>query len=155
MSEPREDAGEFAGVPDEFQRLWTPHRMAYIQAGPEPLVEVCPFCAAPETSDEDALIVPRGVHAYVLDSDLADVTGLTPDGAEWHTYLHEGTAREFGAPELDQSADEVTQLAVAWSAEAGLAADAEAVRAALDAHNVFAEETLGALIKALGLRAAA
>ena len=59
-------ASEFAGVPDEFQRLWTPHRMAYIQAGPEPLVEVCPFCAAPEKSDEDALIVHRGVHAYVL-----------------------------------------------------------------------------------------
>ncbi|NLA10280.1 MAG: HIT family hydrolase, partial [Microbacteriaceae bacterium] len=30
-------ASELAGVPDEFQRLWTPHRMAYITAGPEPL----------------------------------------------------------------------------------------------------------------------
>jgi ATP adenylyltransferase len=59
-------AAEFAGVPDEFQRLWTPHRMAYIQAGPEPLVEECPFCAAPGKSDEDALIVHRGTHAYVL-----------------------------------------------------------------------------------------
>jgi ATP adenylyltransferase len=59
-------ASEFAGVPDEFQRLWTPHRMAYIQAGPEPLVEECPFCAAPHKSDEDALIVFRGVRAYVL-----------------------------------------------------------------------------------------
>ena len=54
------------GVPDEFQRLWTPHRMAYIQAGPEPLRDVCPFCAAPERSDEDGLIVHRGVTAYVL-----------------------------------------------------------------------------------------
>jgi ATP adenylyltransferase len=59
-------ASDFAGVPDEFQRLWTPHRMAYIQAGPEPLVEECPFCAAPGKTDEDALIVHRGVHAYVL-----------------------------------------------------------------------------------------
>ncbi|MCC4907328.1 HIT domain-containing protein [Microbacterium sp. cx-59] len=59
-------ASEFAGVPDEFQRLWTPHRMAYIQAGPQPLVEECPFCAAPEKTDEDALIVHRGEHAYVL-----------------------------------------------------------------------------------------
>jgi len=55
-----------AGVPDEFQRLWTPHRMAYIQAGPEPLREQCPFCAAPERSDEDGLIVARGKTAYVL-----------------------------------------------------------------------------------------
>ena len=28
--------------PDEFQRLWTPHRMAYIQAGPEPLRDDVP-----------------------------------------------------------------------------------------------------------------
>lgn len=61
-----EDAATLAGVPDEFQRLWTPHRMAYIQAGPEPLRDMCPFCAAPERSDEDALIVHRGVTAYVL-----------------------------------------------------------------------------------------
>ena len=59
-------ASTLAGVPDEFQRLWTPHRMAYIQAGPEPLREVCPFCAAPGMSDSDALIVHRGATAYVL-----------------------------------------------------------------------------------------
>lgn len=59
-------ASELAGVPDEFQRLWTPHRMAYIQAGPEPMADDCPFCAAPHKSDEDALIVHRGTHAYVL-----------------------------------------------------------------------------------------
>jgi len=59
-------ASELPGVPDEFQRLWTPHRMAYIQAGPEPLREVCPFCAAPGMSDADALIVHRGVTSYVL-----------------------------------------------------------------------------------------
>ncbi|TDN92918.1 HIT domain-containing protein [Microbacterium sp. BK668] len=59
-------AGELPGVPDEFQRLWTPHRMAYIQAGPEPLRETCPFCAAPGMTDADALIVHRGVTSYVL-----------------------------------------------------------------------------------------
>ncbi|WP_447912825.1 HIT family protein [Microbacterium phyllosphaerae] len=61
-----EDAGEFAGVPDEFQRLWTPHRMAYIQAGPEPLREECPFCEAPKFPDAERLIVARGETAYVL-----------------------------------------------------------------------------------------
>lgn len=59
-------ASDLPGVPDEFQRLWTPHRMAYIQAGPEPLRETCPFCAAPGMSDSDALIVHRGVTSYVL-----------------------------------------------------------------------------------------
>lgn len=61
-----EDAAHLAGVPDEFQRLWTPHRMAYIQAGPEPLREECPFCEAPKHADEERLIVARGRTAYVL-----------------------------------------------------------------------------------------
>lgn len=61
-----EDAAHLAGVPDEFQRLWVPHRMAYIQAGPEPLREECPFCEAPKHPDEERLIVARGRTAYVL-----------------------------------------------------------------------------------------
>jgi len=61
-----EAAAALAGVPDGFQRLWTPHRMAYIQAGPEPLREVCPFCAAPAKADAQSLIVHRGDAAYVL-----------------------------------------------------------------------------------------
>jgi ATP adenylyltransferase len=64
--QPLEDAATLAGVPDGFQRLWTPHRMAYIQAGPEPLKHDCPFCAAPGKSDEEGLIVARGETAYVL-----------------------------------------------------------------------------------------
>lgn len=64
--QPLEDAGRLAGVPDEFQRLWTPHRMAYIQAGPEPLREECPFCEAPKFPDAERLVVARGETAYVL-----------------------------------------------------------------------------------------
>jgi ATP adenylyltransferase len=60
------DSATLAGVPDAFQRLWTPHRMAYIQAGPDALRESCPFCAAPHKSDEDGLIVARGQTAYAL-----------------------------------------------------------------------------------------
>ncbi|WP_137843568.1 HIT domain-containing protein [Microbacterium sp. 2FI] len=60
------DAATLPGVPDGFQRLWTPHRMAYIQAGPQPLRDECPFCAAPEKSDADGLIVARGRTAYAL-----------------------------------------------------------------------------------------
>ncbi|MET1053318.1 MAG: HIT domain-containing protein [Mycetocola sp.] len=61
-----ESAAHLAGVPDEFQRLWTPHRLVYIQNGQQPHIDECPFCHAPEMSDEDALIVARGEHAYVL-----------------------------------------------------------------------------------------
>jgi ATP adenylyltransferase len=56
----------FAAVPDAFQRLWTPHRIAYIEAGQKPGEDVCPFCIAPTLSDEQALIVARGTHAFVL-----------------------------------------------------------------------------------------
>lgn len=60
------DGNVLAGVPDEFQRLWTPHRMVYIQNGQQPAKDDCPFCVAPSMSDEDGLIVARGKYAYVL-----------------------------------------------------------------------------------------
>lgn len=63
---PVELSGDFAAVPDAFQRLWTPHRMVYIQDGQQPHKDDCPFCLAPSMDDEKALIVARGTHAYVL-----------------------------------------------------------------------------------------
>ncbi|HET9128456.1 MAG TPA: HIT domain-containing protein [Propionibacteriaceae bacterium] len=72
MSEPvhgTEDADLFAGVPDAFQRLWTPHRMAYIGGESKPGSQDepdCPFCRAPRHSDERGLIVARGELAYVV-----------------------------------------------------------------------------------------
>jgi ATP adenylyltransferase len=56
----------FAAVPDAFQRLWTPHRLAYVLDGQMPGDDECPFCLAPAMDDEKALIVARGTHAYVL-----------------------------------------------------------------------------------------
>ena len=61
-----ERAADFAAVPDAFQRLWTPHRLVYIQDGQQPAKDACPFCLAPSMEDEKALIVARGEHAYVL-----------------------------------------------------------------------------------------
>ncbi|AWB89308.1 HIT family protein [Salinibacterium hongtaonis] len=63
---PAEPASSFAAAPDAYQRLWTPHRLVYIEDGQQPAKDDCPFCLAPEKSDEDALIVARGEHAYVL-----------------------------------------------------------------------------------------
>jgi ATP adenylyltransferase len=63
---PIEDSNDLAAVPDAFQRLWTPHRMVYINAGEAPHKETCPFCAAPAMDDEKALIVARGRTAYAL-----------------------------------------------------------------------------------------
>lgn len=61
-----EPSTAFAAVPDAFQRLWTPHRIAYILEGQDPAEDACPFCLAPAMDDEKALIVARGEYAYVL-----------------------------------------------------------------------------------------
>lgn len=64
-----EEAPGLAGVPDGFGRLWTPHRMVYIQGENKPTdpgEESCPFCVAPSRSDADALVVHRGEVAYVV-----------------------------------------------------------------------------------------
>jgi ATP adenylyltransferase len=57
-----------AGVPDDFQRLWTPHRMAYIKGEGKPsgtgAGDGCPFCEIPKMTDEDGLIVARGRLVY-------------------------------------------------------------------------------------------
>ncbi|GGJ25271.1 hydrolase [Paenarthrobacter histidinolovorans] len=57
-----------AGVPDAFQRLWTPHRMAYIKGGQDQFKDKndCPFCVGPTRSDEESLIVHRGKTCYVV-----------------------------------------------------------------------------------------
>ncbi len=62
------DDFELAGVPDSFQRLWTPYRMAYIKGGQDQVKDEasCPFCAGPGRTDEEALIVHRGKTCYVI-----------------------------------------------------------------------------------------
>jgi ATP adenylyltransferase len=64
-----EDGGTLAGVPDAFQRLWTPHRMAYIAGENRPADATegnCPFCTAPGREDADGLVVHRGEHVYAV-----------------------------------------------------------------------------------------
>ena len=63
-------AGAEAGLGDAFDRLWTPHRMAYIRGEDRPADdeagEGCPFCRIPSRSDEDGLVVARGRCAYAV-----------------------------------------------------------------------------------------
>ncbi len=62
-------ATAYAGVPDAFGRLWTPHRMVYIDGENKPKSASssdCPFCLAPQRSDEEGLIVHRGRYCYVV-----------------------------------------------------------------------------------------
>jgi ATP adenylyltransferase len=62
-------AQEGIGIPDRLQRLWTPHRMAYIKGEPGSGNEdpgVCPFCRIPTLDDRDSLIVARGAAVYAV-----------------------------------------------------------------------------------------
>ncbi|HET7735074.1 MAG TPA: HIT domain-containing protein [Nocardioidaceae bacterium] len=57
------------GEPDALDRLWTPHRMAYIKGESKPsdgTAGACPFCRVPTLSDEDGLIVHRGQDCFVV-----------------------------------------------------------------------------------------
>ncbi|MBW9206079.1 HIT domain-containing protein [Mumia sp. zg.B53] len=50
---------------EDFDRLWTPHRMAYItDTGPRE--GGCPFCVMQQRPDEETLIVARGDHVYTV-----------------------------------------------------------------------------------------
>lgn len=58
-----------AGMPDGWQRLWAPHRLEYLRGENRPLAEnniQCPFCRIPSLSDEEGLVVARGVLTYVV-----------------------------------------------------------------------------------------
>jgi ATP adenylyltransferase len=63
-------AQDGAGDPDGFQRLWTPHRMAYIRGEGKPTGSGegadCPFCRIPRLPDEDGLVVARGERAFAV-----------------------------------------------------------------------------------------
>jgi ATP adenylyltransferase len=65
-----DDASGHPGEPDGFERLWTPHRMVYIQGqhkpsgtGPD---DGCPFCRVQHLPDDEGLVVARGTEAFVV-----------------------------------------------------------------------------------------
>ncbi len=66
----REDTEMMGGVADGFERLWTPHRMAYIKGaetrgGAKP-DDGCQFCDKDPADDRDNLIVARGDHCFAV-----------------------------------------------------------------------------------------
>ncbi len=58
------------GDPDGFQRLWMPHRLAYIKGENKPAghgqADGCPFCQIQTLSDAEGLIVARGTLVYAV-----------------------------------------------------------------------------------------
>lgn len=57
------------GEADELDRLWTPHRMAYIRGENKPSgssTRECPFCRIPKLDDIEGLVVHRGTVAFAV-----------------------------------------------------------------------------------------
>jgi ATP adenylyltransferase len=61
MTDPELEPREGVGAPDGFQRLWTPHRLAYIKDAGD---GGCPFCRIPSLPDDEGLLVRRGETVY-------------------------------------------------------------------------------------------
>lgn len=60
---------EGVGTPDRLQRLWAPHRLAYIKGDEGTGREedgACPFCRIPTLDDREALVVARGETVYAV-----------------------------------------------------------------------------------------
>ncbi|GDY28787.1 HIT family protein [Gandjariella thermophila] len=91
-------AQDGVGEHDALQRLWTPHRMAYIRGENRPddenAVTGCPFCRVVDLPDADGLVIARGELVYAVLNlypynpghlmvlpyrHVADYTDLTPD----------------------------------------------------------------------------
>lgn len=64
-----EPSATFAGGPDGFERLWTPHRLVYVDGENKPAdgsAGECPFCIAQKRADDEGLVVYRGKTAFVV-----------------------------------------------------------------------------------------
>ncbi|QIX26928.1 HIT domain-containing protein [Nocardioides sp. JQ2195] len=59
-----ENGQQGTGQPDGLERIWTPHRMAYVRS--DMTGDGCPFCNIPAMPDEDSLVVARAEHCYVV-----------------------------------------------------------------------------------------
>ena len=55
---------------DAWERLYTPHRMTYLQGESRPVHSEagadCPFCRAPGEGPEESLVVARGADVYAV-----------------------------------------------------------------------------------------
>ena len=99
-----------AGVPDELERLWTPHRMAYIRGENKPsdgTSDECPFCRIPTLDDEAGLLVHRGATTYVV----LNLYPYSPGHLMVCPYRHVADYTDLTAEETAEVA-ELTQTAM-------------------------------------------
>lgn len=96
----RQDDFEIPGVPDSFQRLWTPHRLAYVRGEDTSVQTVpgCPFCTGPERRDDESLIAFRGEHCFVI----LNLFPYNPGHLLVCPYRHVADLTDLTEPELTE-----------------------------------------------------
>ena len=99
------------GTPDDLERLWTPHRMAYIRGENKPpdaeAGHGCPFCRIPTLPDEEGLVVHRGGTAYAV----LNLYPYSPGHLMVCPYRHVADYTELDQHETDEVA-RLTQTAM-------------------------------------------
>lgn len=99
-----EQVEDFAGAPDGFERLWTPHRMVYIDGADKPAdtsMEQCPFCRTPHRDDATSLIVHRGQRCYAV----LNLYPYSPGHVLLCPYRHVADYTELSEPERTELGD--------------------------------------------------
>ncbi len=106
---PQLAAPDGAGEPDALQRLWTPHRMAYIEGENKPVGENagdgCPFCRIPGLVDGDGLVVRRGRRTYAV----LNLYPYNPGHLMVCPYRHVADYTELDAAEVAEVAEMTRQ----------------------------------------------
>jgi ATP adenylyltransferase len=111
-------AQDGVGIPDGFQRLWMPHRMAYIKGEgkpPDANEDGCPFCRIPKLTDAEGLIVARGDVVFT-------VLNLYPYNAGHLMicpYRHVADYTDLDGPETGELADHTKRAMTALRAASG------------------------------------
>ena len=99
------------GEPDALERLWTPHRMAYIRGENKPgdaeAGDGCPFCRIPGLPDDEGLVIHRGETAYVV----LNLYPYSPGHLMVCPYRHVADYTELDRAETAEIAD-LTQTAM-------------------------------------------
>jgi ATP adenylyltransferase len=107
-------------APDAFERIWSPHRMAYIQGENKPENSEpgqCPFCLIPTEGDEDGLVVRRGSVAYAV----LNLYPYTPGHLMLVPYRHVSDYTELTEQETGEIAALSQQAIQALRASSGAA----------------------------------
>lgn len=96
---------EMAGMSDGFERLWTPHRLAYVKDASERQSETpkdgCPFCLEGPDQDEQRLVIARGEHCFVI----LNLFPYNPGHLMVCPYRHVGLFTEASTAERNEIAE--------------------------------------------------